>query len=119
MERGGGHFAKDGFVYVGRWRRWRRLRAMRPAVARPTSARPAGSGTVMSAVLREPPLRDWYFTVRSAVRVEGLRPGARTRPMSKPSPKPGELVRALERRVLVSVAPVPPAKAADAPPPRR
>src|SRR5262249_38728586 len=34
---------------------------------------------------------------------------------SKVSVKPGELVRALERRVLVRVAPVPPAKVVEAP----
>src|SRR5262249_45784654 len=74
---------------------------------------------VTSAVLREPPLRDWYFTVRSAASVAASSPGASTRPISKLSLKPGLLVRALERSVLVSVAPVPPANAADAPPPSR
>jgi hypothetical protein len=39
--------------------------------------------------------------------------------MSKLSLKPGELVRALERRVLVRVAPVPAAKDAEAPAERR
>ena len=57
----------------------------------------------MSAVLRLPPLSDWYFTVKSAVSVAASRPGVRTRPMSKPSVNPGELVNALESNVDVIV----------------
>src|SRR5689334_7042689 len=59
----------------------------------------------MSEFFRLPPFSTSHLTVMSPVRSVDERPTGRTLPMSKPSVKPGELVIAPDRSVLVSVAP--------------
>ena len=85
-----------------------RRRARRLVALRARRVRLAGSGTakVMVAGVRVPPLKIWYWTVRSLVIWAGVRPGARMAPKSKLSLKPGELGKAPANRLGSSVTPV-------------